>query len=147
VQRFMLLQFMHSWVVVPMCFLLLLGMQVSDWLDFVVGRVDAPPGQMRRDKPLDRRRSKKKRGAGATTEEEGEGQDLYNSGGGRVSTTGLRTHGWRPLGISSAVSLSAQTFSLVVPLPFTTDACLPAPAKCWVTDCMVACAYVRALCV
>jgi hypothetical protein len=75
--------------VVLTCLPLLLCMQVSDWLDFIVGRVNAHPNQMPRERPLGKKRSKKKRGAGATTEEDGEGQDLYNSGSGRVSTTGL----------------------------------------------------------
>lgn len=68
----------------------MLPVQVADWLNFVVGRVDSPPVSMRRERPAERRRGKKKRGPpGGTSEEEGAGLELYNSGSGRVSNIGL----------------------------------------------------------
>jgi hypothetical protein len=47
--------------------------QVSEWLDFVIGRADAPPPSMTRDAPPDRRRVRRRPGDGDGYDDEEDG--------------------------------------------------------------------------
>lgn len=59
--------------------------QVSDWLDYVVGKSGLPPNFMKREKPAEKKKLRKRRvAAGGSTEEEPDAPEP--SGRGRVRT-------------------------------------------------------------
>lgn len=101
--------------------LLTLGLQVTDWLDYILGKCELPPSFMRRQEPPERKRKKKsaeKEPTGKADSPAHQQQQQLAYVPGRASSAG------RPPQVSTKFSLSARhQVQLYSKSPHHTTAC------------------------